>query len=165
MQRNELARLLDDARLPERLGSYAGIARAARRKGHSISKQRVQQLAEADPLPSIVPKNVRAISAALEIPTARVVAAVIDAAGLPQPVQPEDWTPETAIRFDPVLPSVAKQMLLLQIEAARQRAGLHGISGPPVPDVPPPSARKPRPKPPADGDARKPRRTKREAHP
>lgn len=82
MQRHALARLLDDARTPDRLGSYAGIARAAAGSGYKISKQRLQQLADETPLSSIMPQNMRAISAALEIPIDRVIDAALDATGL-----------------------------------------------------------------------------------
>lgn len=121
VSRHPLAQLIDAVKRDAGM-SDEDIAATARRAGHKISKQRIANLREQDPLTTIVPKTLRALADGMHVPLGKVVEAALPSAGLPTG-RPTDWTIEAAIDADPQLPLPAKRILLQLVETARSDEG------------------------------------------
>lgn len=121
-RKHALATLIEEVKA-EQGWSDRDLAQRARIAGYPMSHQRINQIYTDNPIKTIVPNNLRALAAALELPLPRIVQAAITAAGLPPIGPPADWSPETAVKLDPELSSQAKRMLLGLIDSARTETG------------------------------------------
>lgn len=107
--------------------SDTDLVRRAEDAGYRISKSRISQM-RTEPVRSVSPDNIAALTAALGVPTERVVRAYLEAMGFPL-VEPSRFGVEEAIRADGRLSSDDKDSLLALLRVMRGRHGRKSIGG------------------------------------
>lgn len=126
-RRHALGTLIDDVKASNRW-SDQHIADRAARAGYPVSKQNVARL-RAEPVEAITLRNIRSLSAGLDVPATVVVRAMLAAMGVTDTTGAE-WSAEQAIRRDAHLSARDKDMMLAMLAHLRGKAGEeHGQAG------------------------------------
>lgn len=121
---NPLAKLIDAAR--EANGwSDPDVVRRAKAAGHQISKSHISGI-RREGVTALKASLVLALADGLGVPVREVLRAALETLGLP--AGDNSISPEQALRNDPSIPVGAKQMILMQIRAARDAATQTGTT-------------------------------------
>lgn len=98
--------------------SLRDVERRAADRGYALSKSRIGQLVNADPLDSVTGSSILGLAAGLGISPARVAQAAVQSMGIM--LSPVEITPAEAIARDETLSEDTRRALLAILQAPRR---------------------------------------------